>query len=121
DRLRALFTVAIGLGLRRGEIVGLRWEHVDLDKSVLRVVQQLQRVKGVGLVASEPKSAKGKRRLKLPPRLTAELREHRRRQQIERLAAGPKWTDSGYVFTTTTGAPLDGRNLLRRWKRALRD
>jgi integrase len=78
-------------------------------------------VKGQGLVASEPKSDRGKRRLKLPPRLAAELREHRRRQQAERLAAGPAWADSGFVFTTTSGGALDGRNLLRRWKRALRD
>lgn len=119
DRLRALFTVAVALGLRRGEIVGLRWEHIDLKTSVLRVREQLQRVKGKGLIVSEPKSDKSRRTLRIPARLVVELREHKARQTAEHLAAGPAWTDSGYAFTTDTGAPLDGRNLLKRWQRAL--
>ncbi len=131
NRLRALFTVAVALGLRRGEIVGLRWEHVDLKTGVLRVREQLQRVRHVrnaakeiverkGLVVSEPKSDKSRRTLRIPSHLVDELREHKARQTAERLAAGPAWSDTGYAFTTETGAPLDGRNLLRRWQTSLK-
>jgi len=57
--------VALALGLRPGEALGLRWSDVDLDAGVLHVRQQLQRVKGKGLVATPPKSEAGKRWMNL--------------------------------------------------------
>jgi integrase len=91
-RLYAMFVVTLLLGLRRGEVLGLRWEDVDLDARVLHVRQTLQRVGG---------------QLRyLPPTVpllsicVAALRDRLPAQSQERLACGPEWPNSGLVFTT---------------------
>jgi integrase len=111
-RLYALWSVAIGVGLRRGEVAGLRWEDVDLEAGTLRVEQTLQRVGGE-LRFDVPKTTRSRRAIPLPAVCVDVLREHRVRQNKERLALGPVWTDSGLVFTTTIGTPLEPRNLVR--------
>ena len=113
-RLGALFTLALGLGLRLGELLGLRWEAVDLDAGVLRVTHQLQWIGGQPTLLP-PKSAASQRTLVLPERVREELRRHRARQHAERLAAGPDWGDPGWglVFTTQRGTPLAPRNVVR--------
>lgn len=138
-RNEVAFTVAVAVGLRRGEVSGLRWENVDLDAGTITIHEQLLRRKKKpstpidssaandakasprsALVISEPKSAKSKRTLTLPASLAQQLREHRKRQLQERLKAGPLWTDNGYVFTTKRGRPIEGRDLHRRWERAIK-
>jgi integrase len=111
----ARWSVALALGLRPAEALGLRWEDLDLDAGVLHVRQQLQRVKGQGLVATSPKSEKGKRWMNLPPTLLAALKAHRKAQNEARLLAGDHWTDSGLVFTLADGRPVDARLDRRRW------
>jgi integrase len=111
----ARWSVALALGLRPGEALGLRWTDVDLEEGVLRVRQQMQRVTGKGLVASEPKSEKGKRPMKLPATLVAELKAHRRMQNEARLLAGDHWTDTGLVFTLADGRAVDAKLDRRRW------
>ena len=106
DRLGPLFSVALGLGLRKGEAPGLGWDDVDLDAGVLRVRHQLQRVKGRGLVLKTPKTARSRRTIALSAPTVAALRAHRVRHLGERLVAGSRWRDSGRVFTTTIGTPL---------------
>jgi integrase len=113
-RLEALVTVGLFLGLRQGEILGLRWADVDLDAGTLRVVQALQRIDGK-LTTKAPKTEKSRRRLTLPPSVVAALRAHRDRQAFERQTAGVYWHETGFVFTTTIGTPLDPRNVLRIW------
>lgn len=119
-RLEALFSLALFLGLRQGEVLGLRWIDVDLDGGTLKVEQALQRVDG-GLIVKAPKTAKSRRRLALPPTLIAVMRAHRDRQAIERQIAGEGWQESGLVFTTQRGTPLDPRNVLRWWQLLLVD
>jgi integrase len=109
-RLEALYALALNLGLRRGEVLGLRWQDVDLDKARRRVMQAVQRVEGK-LQAAETKTERSRRTLSLPPSVVASLRRHRIRQLQERLGAGTRWCDSGLVFTTGIGTPLDPRNL----------
>lgn len=111
----ARWSVALALGLRPAEALGLRWEDIDLDEGVLHVRQQLQRVKGKGLVETSPKSDAGRRWMNLPPTLHAALKAHRKAQTEARLAAGDHWTDSGYVFTLADGKPVDARLDRRRW------
>ena len=118
ERLEALFTVALTLGLLQGEALGLCWQDVDLETGELRVRVALQRVNGK-LQLVEPKTLRGRRALPLPPSVVLALREHRRNQLEERLAAGPEWQDSGLVFTTTIGTPLDATNVVRRFRRVL--
>jgi integrase len=106
--------VALYLGLRRGELLGLRWADVDLDIGRLEVVQTLQRVDG-RLQFVRPKTRRSERTIPLPPVVVSALREHRARQAKERLAAGRCWTDSGLVFTSRVGTPLEPDNLRRSW------
>lgn len=111
----ARWSVALALGLRPGEALGLRWEDVDLEEGVLHVRQQLQRVKGQGLVATAPKSEAGKRSMYLPRPLLAALKAHRKAQNEARLKAGDHWTDTGLVFTLDDGRGIDSVTDRRRW------
>jgi integrase len=114
DRLEALAVVALGLGLRKGEALALRWADVDLDAETLTVRGTLKRRKGSGLYVDTPKTADAARTVPLVAGTLEALRDHRKHQAAERLAAR-LWVDSGHVFTDTIGGPLDGRNVLRWW------
>ncbi|MGH3502635.1 MAG: site-specific integrase [Nocardioidaceae bacterium] len=114
DRWEALRLCALTLGLRRGELLGLRWVDVGFDEATLAVRQALQRVDG-HLTFVQPKTDRSRRTLPVPELTLAALRRHRRRQSADRLAAGGSWQDTGLVFTTTKGTPLEPRNVNRRW------
>ncbi|WP_130332571.1 tyrosine-type recombinase/integrase [Micromonospora kangleipakensis] len=106
------------LGLRRGEALGLRWEDVDLVEGIIFVRQTLQRLGGQ-LVFGPVKSDESERIIALPvPCLTA-LRQHRVAQDAERKIAGKDWKDSGLIFTTGIGTPIEPRNLNRHFGRLL--
>lgn len=111
----ARWSVALALGLRPGEALGLRWEDVDLEAGTLTVAQQLQRQTGKGLVVGKPKSKSGARTMYLPPSLLAAMKAHRKAQNEARLRAGDHWTDSGLVFTLDDGRAVDPRLDRRRW------
>ena len=119
DRLGPVFSVALAVGLRLGEALGLRWVDVDLERGQLHVRQALQRVGGE-LRFVEPKSEQSRRTVALPEVATAILKRHRTTHLEERLKTGRRWTDSGLVFTTTIGTPLDDRNVRRAFKAILR-
>lgn len=110
DRLEALYVLTLALGLRQGEALGLRWDDVDLDAKRLRVRHALQRVERV-LRLVETKTPKSRRTLTLPTAVVDALRAHRERQLFERRAAAERWNDTGFVFTTTIGTPLDAANV----------
>lgn len=114
DRFEALWVCALTLGMRRGELLGLRWTDVDFGNSTLTIRQALQRVGG-RLVLVEPKTALSRRTVPVPPPTLTALRAHRTRQNADRLAAGAAWQDSGLVFTTHLGGPLEPRNVNRAW------
>ena len=118
DRLEALYSVAVAVGLRRGEALGLRWEDVDLEKGNIRVRASLQRVdKKLRLV--ELKTKRSRRSVALPSVAVAALRRHRIQQMEERLLAGSRWQDTGMVFTSTIGTLLEPRGVLRKFQSAL--
>ena len=117
-RLEALFTVALALGLREGEMLGLRWQDIDLDAGTLQVNQCLQRVKRPGekkgrLELISPKTEGSRRRIELPSAAVVAFRAHHERQEQERRKAGSRWRESGMVFSTSIGTMLDQRNMLR--------
>lgn len=114
DRLEALYVVALGLGLRQGEVLGLRWEDVDLERGTLSVRRQLQRTGGT-LQLVPLKTERSRRTLPLPAFVLEALRRHRARQLEERLALGAAWQEHGLVFATERGTPLEPRNVLRRY------
>lgn len=120
DRLGAFYTVAVAVGLRPSEALGLRWEDVDLDGGVLRVRHALERRDGE-FVLKEPKSRTSRRAVALPSVCLDALRAHRRHQLEERLAAGPLWEDWGLVFATPTGGPVSRTVVSHRFARLQRE
>ncbi|MBA3416200.1 MAG: site-specific integrase [Chloroflexia bacterium] len=118
DRLGPLFHVAIASGLRQGELFGLRWEDVDLATGSLTVRYALQRIEGA-LTLVEPKTALSRRTVTLPASAVAALRAQRVRQLEERLVAGARWRDGGYVFASTIGTPLEPSNVGARLHKLL--
>lgn len=119
DRNAARWSVALALGLRQGEALGLRWSDVDLDAGTLTVRNALQRQKGAGLVLVPPKSRAGRRTITLPSQLVEAMRAHRTAQVEERLAAANVWADLGFVFAQPNGRPLDPGGDRRRWMELL--
>lgn len=114
DPLYAAFVLAIAMGLRRGEIVGLRWSDVDLDNRVLYVRKQVQRRRGV-LYDDDPKGRR-RRAVPLPAMCIAPLRWHRMRQKAMRARLGGTW-EIDYVFATRNGKPVEPRNVYRSFTR----
>ena len=119
DRLEALFSTALAMGLRQGEALGLRWHDIDWDSRLIRVRYSLQRINGK-LELSELKTKSSRRDLPLIETVFAALRAHRNRQLQEKMLAGPHWQETGFVFTTTIGTPLDARNVVRKYHALLK-
>jgi integrase len=113
DRHEALYVLALSTGMRLGELLGLRWQDVDIEGGMLQVRQALTRTKA-RLQLGEPKSARSRRRIALTPRTVEALRQHRSRQAVERLRLGPTWQDIGLVFPSEVGTPMDAGNMLRQ-------
>jgi len=111
-RLEALFTVALAIGLRLGEALGLRWEDVDLDAGTVRVRAQLQRL-GRGVEFVPPKSERAKRTVPLPAFAVQALIRHRGSQARERLLNADTWNDFDLVFTSSVGTPPEEKTIRR--------
>jgi integrase len=107
DRLEALYSVALTMGLRQGEALGLEWLDVDLDLGYLRINKQLQRQDG-NFQFVPTKTPTSRRTLALPASIVHSLRDHRLRQAAERRATGPRPDGWDLVFTTERGRPIDG-------------
>lgn len=107
DRLEALYTVALALGLRRGEAMGLKWDDIDFATSTLDVQRSLQRGDN-GLELVDVKTKKSRRAIPLPLVAIRALQKHRQRQDLEREKAtmADVWVESGLVFTNLSGGPL---------------
>jgi integrase len=110
DCLEALYVVALHTGLRRGELLALRWNDVDFEKSTLRVDESLDQHGAF----HAPKREESRRTLGLTPVSLAALKAHRSRQLEERLKVGERWEDNGLVFPNTVGKPMNPSNLYRR-------
>lgn len=116
-RYRPVLALIAATGLRRGEALALRWEHINFKDGALKVAATLSRV-GDRLLITEPKSPRSQRTVPLSPAIVALLKSQRAAQAAERLHAGNQWTDSGLVFTTEFGTPVDPRNVLRTIEQA---
>jgi integrase len=114
DRLSAMYCVAMAMGLRQGELLGLRWQDVDLETGMLSVRKALKSIRGQGLVLMDTKTPKSRRTLVMPEFVRDELRQHRSHQIEERLLAGSLWSNNDLVFCTALGNPLEASNVLRR-------
>jgi integrase len=114
NRLWAAYELAVRIGLRRGELLGLRWSDVDLHEGVLTVRQALQRVGGELLIVA-PKTQRSARRVALPAECVTALRAQRAQQVADRKGAGNNWkgTGQGLALTTKNGTPIEPRNVNR--------
>lgn len=104
DRLYACWLLALVCGLRRGELAGLRWSDVDLERATLSVVEQRTTDADWHVVIKEPKGT-SRRTIDLGPHAVAALRNHRERTLGEQREWGAGWIDSGLVFIREDGSP----------------
>jgi integrase len=121
ERLSMAFVLLATTGMRRGEVLGLRWEDVDLDERALSIVQTLTTVSG-RVHIGPPKTGKSRRRVSLDTVTFDALKAHRTRQLEERLAAGDAWSNDGdLVFTDELGGPVHPDRFSRLFDRIARD
>lgn len=141
-RNAARWAVALALGLRQGEALGLKWDDIELDKGTLRVRRSRLRPKykhgcdgscerkqagycpqrvRTRAATSDTKSRAGRRTIGLPPELVILLRNHRKQQSTERANARQLWLDEGWVFATPTGGPINPRTDWSDWKRLVKE
>jgi integrase len=139
ERNEALYLVTLMLGVRRGEVLALRWQDVDLEHGTLRVVGTLHTFKDAaalddivrtrsGLVVArltpsaaimQPKTKRSKRVLPLSPALITALHVHGLRQGSERARMGERWQEHGLVFPSSVGTPYNARNVIRMFERTV--
>jgi len=117
---RILIPVLLGAlcGLRRGEIVALKWRHIDLDARKLTVAESAEQT-ATGIRYKPPKSGKG-RVVALSDTVTEALRKHRTSQAQELLRVGIRQSDASFIYTRADGEPLQPRSLTRAWEQALK-
>lgn len=106
ERFYSAYHLAAATGMRRGEVLGLRWQDSDLQTATLAIQQKLTSPGYGHLCFGEPKTKAGRRSIPLDPTTLAVLKEHRKVQAAEKLAWGPGWNDLGLVFTREDGSPV---------------
>jgi integrase len=141
QRNGARWALALALGLRQGEALGLRWDDVNLEKGTIHIRRSRLRPRykhgcdgtcgkragycpqrqNTRAAAGTVKSKAGRRRIGLPPQLVALLRAHQASQQQEQGVARQLWHDEGWLFATPTGQPINPRTDYNEWKRLLKE
>jgi integrase len=112
DRFEALYVLAVHTGLRAGELLGLKWEDVDLEGGTLQVRRTLSETR-TGHVFEAPKNGKG-RNIRLTAGAVGALEQHRATQNAERQKADPTWEDNGLIFPSQRGTTMNAKNLTAR-------
>jgi integrase len=118
-RLEVLLTLAVVTGMRRGELIALRWSDVDLERRILLVCHTADYIAHYGHVETEPKTESGLRQISLPAFMIDILRQHRIEQLELRLKVGSAWEDRDLVFCDLHGGYLNSRYLLKMLDRLL--
>ncbi len=113
DRLEALCVLAIHTGLRQGELLGLKWDDVDLEGGSLQVRRTLAMTKN-GPILTSPKTTGSRRSVKLTSKANRALYGQLERQLGEIDRVGSLWSENGLIFASETGEPLNRHNLTRR-------
>jgi integrase len=119
SRLNAYVVLSLTIGIRTEEARELHWDHVDLDgdPNAARPVPPSVAVWHSVRQGGDTKTARSRRTLALPQAAVQALKEHRKRQAEDRLAAGPLWQDHGLVFASAVGTPLDAANVRREFRK----
>ena len=114
-RHQALYALMLSTGLRRGEVLGLMWKDFDPTLGVLKIRRQLKR-EGGALIASDTKTKSSRRSINVPEQMMPMIMEQKEFQSADHLQLGDAWVNSGSIFTTKLGTPIEPRNLLREFK-----
>lgn len=129
DRLFAAVLLGLGTGLRRGEILAVRWQDVDLQAAVLHVRQALERVKNhsptadgkkTRLIFQDPKTQESRRSIPIPEDIVEELKRHKARQAEEKVLWGEAYEDCGLVFCRPQGTPLEPADFYKHFVRLVK-
>lgn len=112
--------LGVGLGLRRGEILGLRWDDIDFESETLTVSNNLVQTSN-GSISKEPKSETSNRTIDLPDSLTVLLRKHKKIQAENKLLLGPSYDNSGFVCCKADGTPYTPGYCSKKFKKFLED
>ena len=118
-RLEALLTLAITTGMREGELLALHWQDVNFEDCSLQVKRAVSYLKGYGYIESEPKTAKGRRMIKLPVFVVAILRRHKAQQEEQRREVGSAWIEKDLMFTNAQGYFYSASTLRKVFRRFL--
>lgn len=127
DRHEALFVTALTTGTRPGEQFALQWDDVRFDAGTITIRRAIHRTKrkkgdkGDSWILRSPKTAGSRRTLTIPAVAVEALRRHQDRQREQRLLAGDRWIEGGFVFTSEKGTPLDVSNVLHHFQRVCQD
>jgi integrase len=117
--LEAIIIMAVTTGIRRGELMALRWSDIDLERGMLHIRRTMYRLSGFGFVENTPKTRTSKRRIILPAVVVEALKEHQQRQIQAQKKAGSKWIDKGLVFPNTHGNFIRPDHMLRKFHQLL--
>jgi integrase len=121
DALEGIITLVLALTLRRGEVLGLKWDDVDFEHRCLYIRRTVSRIGGkMGVVERPPKSKAGRRVLPLPDFVIAVLHREQKRQEECKAILGAKWKDGGYVFPNSVGGYYHESSVRERFKRLLK-
>ncbi len=115
-----LFYLALFTGMRRSELLALRWQDVDFIMSQIYVSRSLHVLKGGKVVFKSPKTAKGRRTVALPPSAILMLGEHHEKQKLDRAMLGIPLNDDGLVFCQLDGRPLLPNSVTHAWIKLVR-
>ncbi|CAA7602444.1 Integrase [Acididesulfobacillus acetoxydans] len=121
DPFYPMFVLDLHTGLRKGELLALRWKNANLNDGVLHVERSIGRIgkpggKGTQIVESPPKTKAGVRDIPLPNEIVSLLKAHRAAQIEQKLALGQKHSEDSYIFDNGYGKPVDPRWFLRKLK-----
>jgi integrase len=120
DRFEALLTLAVATGMRRGELLALRWADIDVEEGSLWVRRTINRVGKHGLVESDPKTESSKRKILLPRFVLTALIQHRAWQAEVRAKAEEDWQERDIVFSNYRGGFIEPADLGKRFKQLLK-
>ncbi len=127
-RLKFLILLALGTGLRQGELLGLKWVDIDIDNKQLKVERSIKQVSIISsdetrkykTIVQSPKTKNSIRTVPIPSNLIVDLKEHKKFQKQEKLKCGNFYNDTDYVFTTETGKTMNARNVTKSYERLLK-
>jgi len=116
----ALYTLAIKTGMRKGELLALKWSDLNWQSGTILVQRQVQRIKGQGLEFRPPKTRAGRRAIQLGEKTLETLRKQLERCKLLKSVEGDNWKEINLIFPSTVGTPLGGSNISRDFKKQLK-